>query len=69
MFVGALTIATLAGAVGGSSLKTLKANAQTPQDVTAENPTNSKTGGAAFNEAKGEYVGANGVKEELLPLY
>ena len=66
MIVGALTVAIFAGAVGGSTLNALKANAQTPAVVTAENPVDTKVGGTQIDPIKGGHVGANGVKEELL---
>lgn len=69
VMTGALVAALVTGAVGGSALNAINADAATPTTVnatsSAQEQTNSPQDGQ-FDPAKGGHIGANGKKEELL---
>lgn len=67
--LGALAVAMLVGATGGTMLNALQADAQTPSTTTSEKSTAQSKESSAEKEAdptETTHVGANGKREELL---
>jgi hypothetical protein len=66
VMVGALFVATILGAVGGSSLNALSARAQESGNPNYSAPQTTAQPMGQMDPRKGGHVGQNGKKEELL---